>query len=114
MLQAFRDVSYHAWLRGSLEGITPVELRNLLRFRDRFHRGVLTHVVLHAKLEARYADRTREVRNELQKAGFRKELVHRERQDAPQDRRAAAVERLERRPGAATARRTPTARATSS
>jgi ribosomal protein L11 methylase PrmA len=75
MLQAYRDVSYHAWLRGSLEGITPVELRNLLRFRDRFHRGVLTHVVLHAKLEARYADRTREVRSELQKAGFRKELV---------------------------------------
>jgi hypothetical protein len=27
MLQAFRDVSYHAWLRGSLEGITPVELQ---------------------------------------------------------------------------------------
>ena len=62
MLQAFRDVPYHAWLRGSLEGITPAELRNLLRLRDRFHRGVLTHVVLHAKLEARYADRTREVR----------------------------------------------------
>jgi ribosomal protein L11 methylase PrmA len=75
MLQAFRGVSYHAWLRGSLEGITPFELRNLLRFRDRLHRGVLTHVILHAKLEARYADRTREVRSELRKAGFRKELV---------------------------------------
>ena len=75
MLQAFRDVSYHAWLRGSLEGITPAELRNLLRLRDRFRRGVLTHVVLHAKLEARYADRPREVKSELRKAGFRKELV---------------------------------------
>ena len=75
MLQAFRDVPYHAWLRGSLEGITPVELRNLLGLRDRFRRGVFTHVVLHAKLEARYADRTSEVKSELRKAGFSKELV---------------------------------------
>ena len=114
MLQAFRDVSYHAWLRGSLEGITPVELRNLLRFRDRFHRGVLTHVVLHAKLEARYADRTREVRSELRKAGFRKELVLANATTPAQDRRPASSGTARAPPGAATARRTPTARATPS
>lgn len=75
MLQAFRDVPYQPWLRGSLEGMAPAELRNLLRLRDRFHRGVTTHVVLHARLERRYADRPREVRSELRRAGFRKELV---------------------------------------
>jgi ribosomal protein L11 methylase PrmA len=75
MLQAFRDVPYQPWLRGALEGIAPAELRNLLRLRDRLRKGVTTHVVLHARLERRYADRSREVKSELRRAGFRKELV---------------------------------------
>src|SRR6185437_6462275 len=35
----------------------------------------LTHVVLHDRLEARHADRQRDVRSELKKAGFKKELI---------------------------------------
>jgi ribosomal protein L11 methylase PrmA len=60
MLQAYKDVAFHAWLRGSIDGITPVEMRNLVSFRDRFRKGVTTHVVLHAKLQERNADHNRE------------------------------------------------------
>ena len=92
MLQAFRNVPFQPWLRGSLEGIEPAEMRRLLSFRDRFRRGVLTNVVLHAKLEARYADR--EVKQDLKKAGFRTELI---RVNARKLRKL--VRRLEWKPG---------------
>jgi hypothetical protein len=48
-------------------------MRSLLGFRDRFRRGVLTNVVLHARLEGRYADR--DVKTDLKKAGFHAELI---------------------------------------
>jgi SAM-dependent methyltransferase len=92
MLQGFRNVPFQPWLRGSLEGIEPAEMRRLLTFRDRFRRGVLTNVVLHAKLEARYADR--EVRQDLKKAGFRTELI---RVNARKLRKL--VQRLDWKPG---------------
>jgi len=75
LLTSWKDVPFQPWLRGSLDGIEPAELRNLLSFRDRFRRGATTHVFLHARLERRYAHRTREVKAELKRAGFRKELV---------------------------------------
>ena len=72
LLQAYRGIPPQAWLRGSLEGIEPVEARALL---PRFGRGVLTHVVLHDRLEAKHAHRSGEVREELKASGFRKELI---------------------------------------
>jgi hypothetical protein len=72
MLQAYRGISPQPWLRGSLEGIEPAQARPLL---PRFRRGVLTHVVLHARLEAKHAARAREVKAELKASGFRKELI---------------------------------------
>jgi SAM-dependent methyltransferase len=75
MLSAWKDVPFQPWLRGSLDGISPAETRNLLSLRDRLRRGVTTHVVLHARLERRYADSAREVKAELSEAGFKKELV---------------------------------------
>jgi SAM-dependent methyltransferase len=92
MLQAYRGVPFQPWLRGSLEGIEPAEMRRLLSFRDRFRRGVLTNVVLHAKLEARYADR--EVKQDLKRAGFHAELI---RANARKLRKL--VQRLEWEPG---------------
>ena len=70
LLQARRDVPFQPWLRGSLEGMSPAECRSLLRFRDRFSRGVFAHVVLHARSEKRHADTERDVRSELERAGF--------------------------------------------
>jgi hypothetical protein len=76
MLQAYRGVPFQPWLRGSLEGISPAEAAGLLSLRDRLRRGVLIHVALHARLERRNAGRTgREVKRDLQKAGFRPEIV---------------------------------------
>jgi hypothetical protein len=72
MLQAYRGIPPQPWLRGSLEGIEPSEARALL---PRFRRGVLTHVALHDRLEAKHADRQRDVRSELKAAGFKKELI---------------------------------------
>ena len=72
MLQAYRGIAPQPWLRGSLEGIEPGQARALL---PRFRRGVLTHVLLHDRLEARHADRRRDVRSELKAAGFKKELI---------------------------------------
>jgi hypothetical protein len=75
MLQAWKDIEFQPWLRGSVEGIPPPQMRNLLSLRDRFRRGATTHVVLHARLERRYGDRGRDVRRELRAAGFDKKLV---------------------------------------
>jgi ribosomal protein L11 methylase PrmA len=92
MLQAYRGIGHHAWLRGSLDGITPAEARALLPTR---RRGVLTHVVLHARLEARYADAGgREVKRDLKRAGFGKALL-----DANLRKLQKLVNRLEYKPG---------------
>jgi hypothetical protein len=75
LLQALKGVRFQPWLRGSLEGITATEMRGLMSARDRFRRGLPTHVFLHARLERRYADRGGEVREDLRRAGFRKALI---------------------------------------
>ena len=73
LLQAAKGVPFHPWLRGSIDGITPGQMRALMSFRDRFRKGVFTNVFLHAKLEARYADRPSQVKAEVKRV-FKKEL----------------------------------------
>ena len=92
LLQAYKGVPFQPWLRGSLEGIEPGQMRALMGFRDRFRRGVLTNVVLHARLEGRYADR--EVKSDLKKAGFHAELIR-----ANARKLLKLVERLRWEPG---------------
>ncbi len=75
LLQAYKGIAFQPWLRGRLEGITPTEARAAMSFRDRFRRGVMTHVVLHSRLERRHAESSRDVKSELKRAGFRKELI---------------------------------------
>jgi hypothetical protein len=50
-------------------------MRALCSFRDRFRRGFLLNVFMHARLEAKHADRGEAVREEVRRAGFRKELI---------------------------------------
>ena len=75
LLQAWKDVPFQPWLRGSLNGISPQECRNLLSARDRLRRGALTHVVLHARLEHRYEESDADLKRELKTAGFSHELI---------------------------------------
>ena len=78
MLQSYRGIDFHPLLRGSLEGIEPSQAARLFTLRDTFRRGVLKHVRLHARLQRRYANganRGREVKDDLKRAGFSSELV---------------------------------------
>jgi SAM-dependent methyltransferase len=74
LLQSVKRVWFHPWLRGSIDGITPAEMRALLSFRDRFRRGLFTNVFLHARLERRYADRPEQTKQEVKRV-FKKELL---------------------------------------
>jgi SAM-dependent methyltransferase len=73
LLQSLKGVPFQPWLRGSIDGITPAQMRGLLSFRDRFRRGVFANVFLHARLERRYADRPEQVKQEVRRV-FKKEL----------------------------------------
>ena len=75
MLQAYKDLPFHAALRGALDGIPPRDARAALA-GARFQKGVLANVVLHARMEDRYsATAGRDVKRELQRAGFNKQLL---------------------------------------
>jgi hypothetical protein len=75
LLQAYKGIDFRPWLRGSLAGVTPVDARNVFSFRDLFRRGVFTNVALHARLERKHDDSQRDVKTELRRAGFNKELI---------------------------------------
>ena len=75
MLQAYKGVSFNSWLRGSIDGIEPAELGRVLWFGDLFRPGVFKHVYLQAKMASRYGGSGRDVRSDLRKAGFHKELI---------------------------------------
>ena len=75
LLQAHRGVPFHPWLRGSLEGITAAQCSALLSARDLLRRGVLAHVFLQAKAQARYEDAPGNVKQELRAAGFGAALI---------------------------------------
>ena len=93
LLQAYKGLPYHAWLRGSLDGIAPSDARAVMSARDRLRRGVLTHVVLHARLQARHGDSGgREVKREMKSAGFGKELLDANAAPAREARAPARVQ----------------------
>jgi SAM-dependent methyltransferase len=74
LLQALHAVDFQPWLRGSIDGITPKEMRGLLSFRDRFRRGLTTSVFLHARLDRRDAAHG-ELKRELGRPGLGKQLI---------------------------------------
>lgn len=75
LLRSYRNLPFQPWLRGSLDGIAASELRPMLRLRHVLRRSVLLHVVLQARAEAREGGATASAREELQRAGFRRELI---------------------------------------
>ncbi len=75
LLQAYKDVPFQPWLRGRLDGIEPEQCLQLMSVRDYLRRGVLSHVLLQAKVQARYASTTRDVKADLRKAGFDVRLI---------------------------------------
>jgi len=75
MLTAHRGVPFQPWLRGSIDGISPESCSRLLSARDRFRRGVLTHVVLHHRLLAATGKSEAGLRKELKATDLGKEII---------------------------------------
>ena len=74
-LQAYRNIEFHPWLRGNIDGIDPVQMNNLMSLRDRFRPGVFTNVYLQAKMQEKFSSTQKDVKTELKNAGFSKELI---------------------------------------
>lgn len=74
-LQAYKDVGFHSWLRGSLDGIPVEELAKLMSARDLIRTGITKHVYLQSKLQSGYADTSSDVKSELRDSGFNTELI---------------------------------------
>ena len=75
LLQAYRGVPFHAWMRGNLDGIDADVCLRMLSARDYLRPGVLAHVVLQAKAQRAYAGTRRDVRADLRAAGFDTRLI---------------------------------------
>lgn len=75
LLQAYKGVAFHPWLRGRIEGIGSEECWRLMSLRDVLRPGVLTHVYLHARAQQSLGASDRAMRDELRKAGFAKEAI---------------------------------------
>jgi hypothetical protein len=53
LFQAHKDLPFHPWLRGSIDGIQPIDAIKVFSLRDRLRRGVFLHASLHARLDRR-------------------------------------------------------------
>ena len=74
MLQAYRDISFQPWLRGSLDGIPAEDCRRLVS-RYFYKPGVLADVIIHTLFQRGYAGTSRRIHDDLRHAGFSKELI---------------------------------------
>lgn len=74
-LQAYKNVEFHPWLRGTIDGIDPVQINNLMSLRDWLRPGILTNVYLQAKLQTKFGGLNKDVKTDLKKAGFSKQLI---------------------------------------
>lgn len=75
MLQAYKGIDFQPMMRASVDGVNIRTAACLFGLRDRFRSGVLTHVWLQSKLDRRYGNTSKDVRSDLKKAGFHKELI---------------------------------------
>ncbi|MBN8866158.1 MAG: hypothetical protein J0H98_01270 [Solirubrobacterales bacterium] len=53
LFQAHKDIPFHPWMRGSIDGIQPIDAIKVFSLRDRLRKGVFLHTSLHARLDKR-------------------------------------------------------------
>jgi SAM-dependent methyltransferase len=75
LLQSYKNTHFQPFMRGSIDGIDVQAASALFGFRDRFRKGVLSHVWLQAMLDRRYGGSSQNVRSDLKSAGFNRELI---------------------------------------
>jgi hypothetical protein len=76
MMQGYLGVGFQQFLRGSVNGISPDTMRKLLQASIRRPRkGRLTHVVLHAAAQNRFADSDNNMKSDAAKAGMNAQVL---------------------------------------
>ena len=76
MMQGYLGVGFQQFLRGSVNGISPDTMRKLLPASIRHPRkGRLTHVVLHAAAQNRFADSDNNMKSDAAKAGMNAQVL---------------------------------------
>lgn len=75
MLQAYKNCNFQPFMRASIDGIDVQTAASIFSLRDRFRKGVTSHVWLQSKLDRRYGGSSENVRSNLKSAGFNKELI---------------------------------------
>ncbi len=74
-LQAYKGCNFQAFMRASINGIDVQSAASLFGFRDRFRKGVMSHVWLQSRLDRRFGGSSENVRSSLKIAGFNRELI---------------------------------------
>ncbi|MEE8495069.1 MAG: hypothetical protein V3S21_01200 [Xanthomonadales bacterium] len=74
-LQAYKGCNFQPFMRGAIDGVDVQTASTLFGFRDRFRKGVLSHVWLQSKLDRRYGGSSENIRSSLKSAGFNRELI---------------------------------------
>lgn len=75
MLQAYKGIHFQAMMRANIDGIGVQMAAQIFGFRDRFRKGVFSHVWLQAKLDRRYGNTGQNVRADLKSAGFNQAMI---------------------------------------
>jgi len=75
MLQAYKKCNFQPFMRASIDGVDVHTAAAIFSFRDRFRKGVMSHVWLQSKLDRRYGGSSENIRSNLKSAGFNKELI---------------------------------------
>jgi len=75
LLQATKGLDLQPPLRGSLEGISPTQMRAMMSLRDRLRRGYLTHVFLHARLDGREGPDRQRMSARLDRPGLGRQII---------------------------------------
>lgn len=77
LLQAYKNVSYHPWLRGSIQGIEPMDFCRLMSPQDYLKPGVFLHGYLHAKLQNDFGRKATDesVASQLRSAEYSRQMI---------------------------------------
>jgi hypothetical protein len=75
LMQAYKKCNFQPFMRAAINGIDVQTAAALFGFRDRFRKGVISHVWLQSKLDRRYGGSSENVRSSLKSAGFNRELI---------------------------------------
>ena len=74
-LQAYKGCNFQPFMRAGINGVDVQAAAALFGFRDRFRKGVFSHVWLQSKLDRRYGGSSENIRSSLKSAGFNRELI---------------------------------------